>query len=120
MKNPADGAAPAPVNMRVERQGQSSEPFVRRFPQVRAGTCEFCGTLDPNVPAQFQYKLCGHYRGKDLRCTYCDESKDPNEVVGRSVMNVAEHPSMPNTLIVWCDSYDCSRAHELRFRRKGV
>jgi hypothetical protein len=108
---------PAPRQMRVERQGSQSEPYTRRFPQIRGGVCEYCGVLDPHVPSQFQYKLCPHYRGMQARCTYCPETKDPDEVVYHSNMNVAEHPDNPSTLIMWCDSYDCSRAHEKRFRR---
>jgi hypothetical protein len=117
MNNPSDGAPKSPVSMHVERRGVSSEPYVRRFPQVRAGTCEFCGVIDPYQPAQFQYKLCPHYRGKDLWCTYCDQSKNPEEVVGKSILNIAESPNNPNELIVWCDSYECSRAHNTRFKR---
>lgn len=108
---------PAPRQMRVERQGSQSEPFTRRFPQIRGGICEFCGVMDKNVPSQYQYKICPHYRGMQARCTYCPENKDPDEIVYKANMNVAEHPDNPNTLIMWCDSYECSRAHEKRFRR---
>ena len=107
----------APRQMRVERQGAQSEPYTRRYPQVRGGICEFCGVLDKNVPSQYQYKLCPHYRGMQLRCSYCPESKDPDEVVYHSNLQVAEHPDKPGTLIVWCGSYECSRAHEKRFKR---
>src|SRR5882724_11203015 len=56
--------APAlPRNMRIERSGNISAPMAVRWPQIRGGTCEFCGVLDPNVPAQYQYKLCPHFRG---------------------------------------------------------
>lgn len=103
--------------MRIERQGAQSEPYTRRFPQVRGGVCEFCGVLDKNVASQYQYKLCPHYRGKQLRCSYCPENKDPDEVVYHANLNIAEHPENPNMLIVWCDSYECSRAHEKRFKR---
>lgn len=120
MKNPTDGAVQAPVTMTVERQGNLAEPYVVHYPQVRGGTCEYCGTLDSNVPAHSQYKLCPHYRGKDLRCSYCDVTKDSNEVNSKSVLNVVAHPDKPNMLIVVCDSYDCSRAHQTRFQRKGA
>lgn len=110
-------APPAPRQMRVERQGSLSEPYTRRFPEVRGGICEWCGVLDKNVPSQFQYKLCPHFRGMQLRCSYCPENKDPDDVVYHSDLKVAEHPDNPNTLIVWCSSYECSRAHETRFKR---
>lgn len=104
-----------PIQMTIERQGGQSVPYTQRFPQVRGGVCEFCGVLDKNVSAEHQYKLCPHYRGKQLRCSYCPESKNPDDVIGHSVLNVAAHPDKPNTMIVWCDSYECSRAHETRF-----
>lgn len=130
--SPADGAAIAPVIVelaaapvapprarQIERQGLRSEPYTRRLPQVRGGVCEHCGILDKNVDAKDQYKLCPHYRGMQLRCSYCDESKNPDDVIYHSNMNVAEHPDNPNTLIVWCDSYECSRKHEQRFKRSN-
>lgn len=108
---------PAPRQMRVERQGSQSEPFTRRFPQIRGGICEFCGVMDKNVPSQYQYKICPHYRGMQARCTYCPENKDPDEVIYHADLNVAESPDNPNVLIMWCNSYECSRAHEKRFKR---
>lgn len=107
----------APRQMRIERQGSRSEPYTQRFPQIRGGVCEFCGVLDGNVPSQYQYKLCPHYRGMQARCTYCPESKDPDEVVYHANMNVATHPDNENILIMWCDAYECSRAHEARFKK---
>lgn len=106
-------------NMRVERQGSQSEPFVHHYPDIRGGTCEWCGVLDRNVPAQYQYKLCPHYRGMDARCTYCPQHKNSEEVVLNSAMKVLEHPDKPGTLIMMCNSYDCARAHEQRFRRNS-
>ena len=100
----------------IERQGIKGVPYTRRYPQVRGGVCEFCGVIDPNTPSQFQYKLCPHYRGMQLRCSYCDETKDPDDIIYHSVMNVAEHPDNPDKLIVWCDSYECARAHLARFK----
>lgn len=101
----------------IERQGSRSEPFTTRYPRVVGGTCEYCGVLDRNVPSQYQYKMCGHYRGMELRCSYCPENKDPDEIVAHASLNIAASPNDPNTLIVWCDSYECSKAHEDRFRR---
>lgn len=109
-----------PRQMQVERQGQGSSQSSRRFPQVRGGICEFCGVLDGNVPSQYQYKLCGHYRGMQLACTYCPEQKDPDDVIYHADLNIAEHPDNPNKLVVWCNSYECSRAHEARFKRAVI
>jgi hypothetical protein len=128
-KNPGDGAPPAPTPAqpvyqaprmkRIERQGSRSEPYTRRYPQVISGICEYCGVLDPHQPSQYQYKLCPHYRGMQLRCSYCPDTKDPDDVIYHSALNIAEHPENPDTLIVWCDSYECSRAHEARFKRNS-
>ena len=105
--------------MQVERMGTQNEPYTRRFPQIRGGQCEFCGTLDPNQPGNMQYKLCPHYRGKTIRCSYCADTKDPDEVIAHSALNVAESPDRPGTLVVWCDSYECSQAHLKRFRKNA-
>ncbi len=110
--------APPPPPKTLERQGDKSEPYTRRLPQVRGGVCEYCGILDKNTPSQYQYKLCPHFRDiGQLRCTYCDGTKDPDEVVSMSTINVAEHPDTPNTWIAWCDRYECSRKHAARFKR---
>lgn len=106
---------PSPRQMRVERQGSRSEPYTRRFPQVIGGICEYCGVMDRNTPSQYQYKMCEHYRGMDLRCSYCPETKNPDEVVRSSGLNIAESPDKPGTLVVWCNSYECAAAHTKRF-----
>lgn len=108
--------ATAAPQLRVERQGARTVPVTRMYPQVRGGVCEYCGVIDPNVPSQFQYKLCPHYRGVgQLRCSYCDETKNPDDIAYRSVLNVHGHPDKPNELIVVCDSYTCSEKHLKRF-----
>lgn len=117
--NPGYGDPTAPRNKQIERQGSKAEPYTRRYPQVRGGICEYCGVLDKNVASEHQYKLCPHYRGMQLRCSYCDEALNPDDVIGHSTMNVAEHPDNPDKLVVWCDRYECSRKHEQRFRRSA-
>lgn len=106
-----------PRNMRLTPRGASNIPLSRVFPKVIGGTCEFCGTLDPYQPGQYQYKLCPHYRGMDLKCVYCPQSKDQDEVVRNSSLNVWEHPYHPGELVIWCGSYECIRAHEKAFPR---
>lgn len=117
MTNPTDGAVIAPVQKRIERQGSRAEPYVHHMPQVRGGICEFCGVIDNNVPSEYQYRLCPHFRGMELACSYCDAMKNPDEVVKKSTLNIMSHPDKPDTLIVVCDSYECSRAHQARFQR---
>lgn len=107
---------PTPRQMRIERQGAQGVPFTRRFPQIRGGVCEFCGVLDGNVPAQFQYKLCPHYRGLQARCSYCPDHTDPDDVVYHEKLNVQESPDHPGTLIMWCGKYECSKKHLDRFQ----
>lgn len=106
----------APRQMRVERSGARSEPYVRHFPQIRGGICEFCGVLDPNQPSHFQYKLCPHYRGQQAQCSYCPTTSDPDEVITRSKIEVMEHPTNPGMMIMVCDRYECERAHQKRFQ----
>ncbi len=98
-----------PRNMRLSPRGATSSPMSRRFPEIRGGQCEFCGTIDPNQPGQLQYKLCPHYRGMDAKCVYCPEHKDQDEVVRNSTLNVAEHPYRPGELLMWCKSFECSQ-----------
>ena len=105
------------MNKTIERQGSRTEPVTARYPQVRGGICEFCGVMDKNVESEQQYKLCPHFRNiGQLRCSYCSDDKNADEVIGHSVLNIAGHPDNPDKLIVWCDSYNCSRAHEARFK----
>lgn len=106
-----------PNTKQVERQGLNAEQFTRRYPRVFGGVCEFCGVLDKNVDSVNQYKLCEHYRGMQLRCSYCDSSKDSDEVIRRSELKVADSPDNPNQLVVWCDSYECSEKHLNRFNK---
>ena len=105
-----------PRQKTLERQGNMGAAYSKRHPQVRGGICEFCGVLDPNTPSQYQYKLCPHYRGMQLRCTYCPETKDADDIIYHSDLNVAEHPDNPDRLVVWCNSYECSKKHLERFK----
>ena len=105
-----------PRQKTLERQGDAGSAYSIRYPQVRGGVCEFCGVMDPNQPSQYQYKLCPHYRGMQLRCVYCPPTKDSDDVIYHSTLNIAEHPDNPDKLVVWCNSYDCSKKHEERFK----
>ena len=101
----------------IERQGIRTEPYTRRLPQIKGGTCDYCGVLDNRVPAHLQYTLCPHFKGMgEMRCSYCDEAKSPTDVILHSILNIAEHPDNPEQWIVWCNDYKCSSKHEARFR----
>ena len=108
-----------PRQKQLERQGNATSAYSHRSPQVRGGVCEFCGVLDPHQPSQYQYKLCPHYRGMELRCTYCPATKDADDVNYHAILNIAEHPDNPDKLVVWCDSYECSKKHTARFQQTG-
>lgn len=122
---PEDGASFAPAtvspvrNKQIERQGGSIVPMTHRYPEVRGGVCEWCGVLDGNVESVHQYKLCPHYRGKQLMCSYCPEGKNPDEVIYKHVLNVYDHPVYPDKLVVVCDGTECVKKHRERFEAKG-
>lgn len=115
-------AAPLPTNWvmprqkQLERTGDLTGPVSIRYPQIRGGICEYCGVMDNHQPSHMQYKMCPHYRGMQMRCVYCPATKDPNDVIDHAVINVAEHPDNPDKLVVWCDSYECSKKHNERFK----
>lgn len=114
----AEASAPAPVRpLTIERQGGTSEAVTARWPEIRSGICEFCGVIDRNLPSTEQYKLCPHFRNfGQLQCSYCDESKNPDDVIYHSVLHVAGHPTIPDKVIVWCDSRECTDKHNARFK----
>lgn len=101
------------IDKPIERRGSQTAPTSRRYPNVRGGTCEFCGLMDKDVEAIDQYKLCEHYRGKQLECSYCPPGK-ADEVTRRSVLKIYDHPN-GQELVVVCDSYDCESKHQNRF-----
>ena len=119
--NPTAGGTNVQPQRQSERRGGKTVPYTRMYPQIIGGQCERCGVLDNNQPATYQYKLCEHFRNfGNLECSYCDPTKDPEEVIGRSRMKVHDHPYEKDqaghpTLVVVCDTYDCSTKHRARF-----
>lgn len=103
-----------------ERQSNEyTVPYSVRYPRVISGTCEYCGVIDNTQSADVQYKLCPHFKGmNELRCSYCDPSKDPLEVLRMGKINVAAHPNDPSKLIAWCDRTECADKHLRRFMIK--
>ena|SRR3990167_772733 len=104
-----------PKDLVLTPPGQTSVPMSRRFPRVLGGQCEHCGTLDKNVEGKYQYKLCPHYKDMALKCIFCKESVDHDEVVRQSEMLVMEDPQFPNRLLPLCKSYECSRKFEQKY-----
>jgi len=106
---------------RAERVGGSTVPFTHKYPQVRGGTCEWCGVKDPNYPAHLQYTLCDHFKNMgELMCSYCDASKNPEDVVYKHILNIHDSPTNPGAVVVVCDNYTCSQKHLARFRVNNV
>ncbi len=102
--------------LEVERNDGQISGFTVEFPKVKGGVCDFCGVIDPNQPSTMQYKLCTHYRGKQLACSYCPPSKNQDDIIEHSTMRVLQHPENPKKLLVYCDSFNCRKAHEDRFQ----
>lgn len=101
----------------IERQGNVSVPVTDYYPQVRGGVCEYCGVIDNLRPSTEQYTLCRHYKELGtLRCSYCDESRDPEEVLRKHTLSVHGSPENPDKLIIVCDDYRCSQKHLARFK----
>lgn len=102
----------------IERQGQRAEAYTYMYPRVIGGVCEFCGIIDNKQLATEQYKLCQHFKTiGEIRCSYCPENANPEEVVYHAEMKIHVHPDNPNKLVVVCDSYTCSQKHIERFKR---
>lgn len=118
--NPTTVSDMAQIPRQTERTGGRAVPHTRMYPMVRGGLCDKCGVVDPNMDSQDQYKLCEHFRGMNLECSYCDPTKDPREVTRISVLKVHDHPYDKDEigrpkLVVVCDSYECATKHQNRF-----
>jgi len=107
------------MTKQIERQGSNTEAHVVHYPTVRSGICDRCGVVDSNYDSTVQYKLCEHYRGKQLACSYCPSSADADEVVRISILQVMDSPDNANELIVVCNSSECSEKHIKRFRKNA-
>lgn len=104
------------INKQIERKGAVSSPIVGTYPKVHGGVCEACGVMDNNADSVNQYKLCPHYRGMQLACSYCESTTNPDEVIARSIIQVFDHPDRPNQLVVVCNTSTCLDKHYKRFQ----
>ncbi len=106
----------------IERRGNVSVPYTHHYPEVRGGVCEWCGVIDSRQDSRVQYTLCDHFKNFGLlQCSYCDESKDPNDVIYKHTLNIHDHPYEKDSYgqplkVVVCDSYECSEKHLARFK----
>lgn len=108
-----------PKDLEVERVADQSSGSTVRFYSVRGGVCDYCGVIDANQPSEVQYKLCRHYKGKQLSCSYCPAGKNQNEVIRNSTLTIMQNPDFPNRMIIHCDSFDCLKAHRERWQLSG-
>ena len=104
----------------VERRVDSGSPEATKLPTVRGGICDFCGVLDSSLPPHEQYKLCPHYKGTDLRCTYCPldtrfEVMGADGFIGNRIYSIFEFPVGSGRLTVVCNDLKCQDKHMKRF-----
>lgn len=102
-------------DMRLSGAGESLGLHSRRFPDIRGGVCEECGVIDNRQPGAVQYKLCKHYKDRDMRCSFCKDTADHDEVIRMSTLLVKEDPYVPNQLVTLCGSYECTRKFESKY-----
>lgn len=102
------------------RMGTKMGFSTRVYPNVVGGQCERCGVMDKFQPAEYQYKLCEHYRGMSLECNYCEPTKDQKEVTRISRLHMYDHPFQRDAqgrpaIGVVCDSFACTDAFRKEF-----
>lgn len=110
----------------VEQSESSGFPAATKLPNIRGGICEFCGVVDPKVPSHLQYTLqhapnCPYtrYGGlKEVKCSYCPEGTDLDDVRAHRVFSVFEFPPNSGKLTVVCDDMRCESAHFKRFQTR--
>lgn len=102
-------------DMKLSGAGETYGLQSRKFPTIYGGVCEECGVIDNNQPGEAQYKLCKHYQGRDMRCSFCKESADHDEVIRMSTLLVKEDPYAPGQLVTLCGSYECTRKFEAKY-----
>lgn len=104
-----------PREMKIGRTGDGANIASRQYPDIRAGTCEYCGVINNNYSGDVQYKFCPHYSGMEMKCSFCKESANHPEVVRMSKMIVREDPYLPGQLVTLCGSYECTRKYENKY-----
>lgn len=94
--------------------GASNVLTSERYPEIRGGVCEYCGVIDNNYSGP-QYKLCPHYKGRDMKCVFCKDSADHDDVIRQSKLLVMADPYNPNGLVTLCNRYECTRKFEEKY-----
>lgn len=104
-----------PREMKLSAPGQSNNVQARFFPRILGGVCEACGVIDPNYPGHVQYKHCQHYKNMEMKCAFCKQTADHQDVVRMSQMLVHEDPYAPGQLTTLCGSYECTKKYEQKY-----
>lgn len=102
-------------DMRLTPPGESNELVVRQFPWIKGGQCDYCGTLDNRYPGHVQYRFCPHYAGRNMKCVFCKETADHDDVIRMSQMKVIEDPYAPGNLVTMCGGYECTKKFETKY-----
>lgn len=91
--------------------------MTHRHPRVIGGVCEFCGIIDIYQDSEEQYKLCEHYRGMQLNCSYHNykNGQSVEDMIKHEILNIADSPEDRNQVVVWCGEFECSRRHKERY-----
>lgn len=118
--SPTAGGTMVQPPRETEKKGGVMQVMTRVYPRVHGGLCEKCGVMDNNMPAEYQYKLCEHFRGLNLECSYCEPTKDQKEVTRISNLYIYDHPTKKDSygrpvLGVVCDSFTCTNQFNVEF-----
>lgn len=110
----------------IERMGSETVPQTIKIGTIKAGQCDAHGTIDPRQPATIQYKLCGCFDSianvEGHLCSYCPDSKNPQEIMRISKLEVFIHPDdvykpkQIQRVMAVCNSFECSDKHLKRFK----
>lgn len=106
--------------MPLSGAGNSGGLTTRLHPRIIGGVCEYCGVLDSNVEGKYQYKLCKHYKDREMKCSFCKESADHDDVIRQSTLLVKDDPYNPGFLVTLCGRFDCTRKFEEKYHIKAV
>lgn len=100
-----------PPKIKLDVAVENTEIPAKRWPDIRVGTCEFCGVMDKHEVAWKQYQHCPHYKGIDVRCIYCPAGTDMEDVIKGRTIKVRERLDRPGVLTMWCSDMKCEDAH---------
>jgi len=101
----------------VERRVDTGFPEAEKFPNIRGGVCDFCGIVNKSTLSRLQYTECEHYKGLELKCSYCPPGTDFEDVIEHRMFSVFEYPKGSGSLTICCDDIRCRDSHHKRFNK---